>query len=154
MPGEIWRRYSMPEFRYTKGRILDSIRFISEEMHEFHEEYTRKTWREYQEDRKLQKLMDRTVENILTALIEVCGTFLTEKGIAVESYGDALKKSGEVLGFSESEQEDLFKLALQRNRLTHRYLNFRWQAIKAYEEKKDLIIRMITILLEREEKQK
>jgi hypothetical protein len=33
--------------------------------------------------------MDRTVENILTALIEVCGTFLTEKGIAVESYADA-----------------------------------------------------------------
>jgi uncharacterized protein YutE (UPF0331/DUF86 family) len=154
MPGEMWRKYSMPEFRYAKGRILDSIRFISEEMHEFEEEYTGKTWREYQEDRKLQKLMDRTVENILTALIEVCGTFLTEKGIAVESYGDALKKSGEVLGFSESEQEDLFKLALQRNRLTHRYLNFRWQAIKAYEEKKDLIIRMITILLEREEKHK
>jgi uncharacterized protein YutE (UPF0331/DUF86 family) len=150
MPGEIWRRYSMPEFRYAKGRILDSIRFITEEMHEFQEEYKGKTWREYQEDRKLQKLMDRTVENILTALIEVSGTFLTEKGIAVESYGDALKKSGEVLGFSGSEQEDLFKLALQRNRLTHRYLNFRWQAIKAYEEKKDLIIRMITILLERE----
>jgi uncharacterized protein YutE (UPF0331/DUF86 family) len=144
----------MPEFRYAKGRILDSIRFITEEMHEFQEEYKGKTWREYQEDRKLQKLMDRTVENILTALIEVSGTFLTEKGIAVESYGDALKKSGEVLGFSGSEQEDLFKLALQRNRLTHRYLNFRWQAIKAYEEKKDLIIRMITILLEREEKQK
>ena len=140
----------MPEFRYAKGRILDSIRFITEEMHEFQEEYKGKTWREYQEDRKLQKLMDRTVENILTALIEVSGTFLTEKGIAVESYGDALKKSGEVLGFSGSEQEDLFKLALQRNRLTHRYLNFRWQAIKAYEEKKDLIIRMITILLERE----
>lgn len=141
----------MSEFRYARGRILDSIRFISEEMREFDEEYTAKTWKEYQEDRRLQKLMDRTVENILTALIEVCGTFLTEKGIAVESYGEALKRSGEVLGFSGVEQEDLFKLALQRNRLAHRYPNFRWQAIKTYEEMKDLIIRMITTLLEREE---
>lgn len=141
----------MSEFRYARGRILDSIRFISEEMREFDEEYTAKTWKEYQEDRRLQKLMDRTVENILTALIEVCGTFLTEKGIAVESYGEALKRSGEVLGFSGVEQEDLFKLVLQRNRLAHRYLNFRWQAIKTYEEMKDLIIRMITTLLEREE---
>ena len=79
----------MVEFRYARGRLIDSIRFISEEMKEFQQEYAEKTWREYQEDKKLQKLMDRTVENILTALIELSGTFLTEKGVAVESYGDA-----------------------------------------------------------------
>ena len=143
----------MPEFGYARGRIVDSIRFISEEIREFEEEYAVKTWKEYQEDRKLQKLIDRTVENILTALIEICGTFLTEKGIAVESYGDALKKCGQDLGFSEVEQEDLFKLAVQRNRLAHRYLNFRWQAIKTFQEKRDLIIRIITILLEREKEE-
>ena len=143
----------MPEFRYARGRIIETIHFISEEIREFEEEYAVKTWKEYQEDRKLQKLIDRTVENILTALIEICGTFLTEKGIAVESYGDALKKCGQDLGFSEVEQEDLFKLAVQRNRLAHRYLNFRWQAIKTFQEKRDLIIRIITILLEREKEE-
>jgi hypothetical protein len=56
----------MAEFRYAKGRILESIQFISEEILEFEQEYQGKTWREYQEDRKLQKLIDRTVENILT----------------------------------------------------------------------------------------
>lgn len=140
----------MPEFRYARGRLVESIHFISEEIREYQEEYSGKTWKEYQEDKKLQKLMDRTVENVLTALIEICGTFLTEKGIAVESYGEALKKCGQLLGFSEGEQEDLFKLAVQRNRLAHRYLNFRWQALKAFKEKKDLVIRMITSLLERE----
>jgi uncharacterized protein YutE (UPF0331/DUF86 family) len=138
----------MPEFRGAKGRILDSIRFLSEEIKEFCEEYAGKTWQEYEGDRRLQKLMDRTVENILTAIIEVCGSFLTEKGIAVDSYGEALKKSGEILGFSESEQELLFKMALQRNRLAHRYLNFRWQAIKIYTENQGLIVRMITIFLD------
>lgn len=142
----------MPEFRYARGRILDSIRFISDEMREFDEEYARKTWKEYQEDRRLQKLMDRTVENILTALIEVCGTFLTEQGVAVESYGDALREAGKALEFSENEQEDLYKLALQRNRLAHRYLNFRWQAIRLFAEKKDLVVRVVTTLLEKEEK--
>lgn len=67
----------MPEFRYAKGRSIDSIRFISEEMKEFKDDYAPKNRSEYEADRKLQKLMDRTVENILTALIEVCGTFLT-----------------------------------------------------------------------------
>ena len=71
----------MVEFRYAKGRLIDSIRFISEEIKEFQQEYAEKTWREYQEDKKLQKLIDRTIENILTALIELCGTFLTEKGL-------------------------------------------------------------------------
>jgi uncharacterized protein YutE (UPF0331/DUF86 family) len=140
----------MPEFRYARGRILESIRFISEEIREFEEEYSKKSWKEYQEDKKLQKLMDRTVENILTALIEICGSLLTEKGIAVESYADALKKCAQVLEFSESEQEGLFKLAVQRNRLAHRYLNFRWQAIKTFQEKKGIVIRLITVLLKRE----
>jgi len=143
----------MPEFRYARGRILESIQFVSEEIREFQEEYSGKTWKEYQEDRKLQKLMDRTVENILTALIEICGTFLTEKGIAVESYGDALKKCGQALGFSEEEQEDLFKLAVQRNRLVHRYLNFRWQALRTFQERKDLVIRIMATLLEREKEE-
>ena len=110
----------MVEFRYARGRLIDSIRFISEEIKEFQQEYAEKTWREYQEDKKLQKLMDRTIENILTALIELCGTFLTEKGVAVESYGDALRQTGKALGFSENEQEDLVKLSIQRNRLAHR----------------------------------
>lgn len=142
----------MPKFRYARGRILDSIRFISEEMKEFDEEYAGKTWKEYQEERKLQKLMDRTVENILTALVEVCGTFLTEEGVTVESYSDALRKSGKLLGFSEEEQDYLAGLGIQRNRLAHRYLNFRWQAIRSYNERKDLVARLLQELLDREEK--
>ncbi len=141
----------MAEFTYAKGRILDSVRFISDEMKEFQQDYSGKTWKEYQEDRKLQKLMERTVENILTALIEVCGTYLSEKGIAVESYGEALKEAGKSLGFSEEEQGNLVKLAVQRNRLAHRYLDFRWQAIKTYADQRDSIAHLITLVLEKEE---
>jgi len=142
----------MPEFRYARGRILDSIQFISEEMKEFQEEYANKTLKEYQEEKKLQKLMDRTVENILTAVIEVCGTFLTEQGVAVESYSDALKKTGKLLGFTEKEQDHLARLAIQRNRLAHRYLNFRWQAIRTFAERMKLVNRLLSELLDREEK--
>jgi len=142
----------MPEFRYARGRILDSIQFISEEMKEFQEEYANKTLKEYQEGKKLQKLMDRTVENILTAVIEVCGTFLTEQGVAVESYSDALKKTGKLLGFTEKEQDHLARLAIQRNRLAHRYLNFRWQAIRTFAERMKLVNRLLSELLDREEK--
>ncbi len=141
----------MPEFHYAKGRILESIRFISGELKEFDAEYSERTWKEYQEDGKLQKLMDRTVENILTALIEICGTVLTEEGIGVESYGDALGRCGKLFCFSEDEQEHLSRLAIQRNRLAHRYLNLRWQAIKMFAEKRNLILELIGKILKREE---
>ncbi len=137
----------MPEFKYARGRIFDSLRFISEELKEFQEEYAQKTRTEYQDDRKLQKLMDRTVENILTALIEVCGTFLTEKGIAADSYADTLRKCAQELKLSKEEQEKLASFAVHRNRLAHRYLNFRWQAIKDFAENRDLVGKILAMFL-------
>jgi len=137
----------MPEFKYSRGRIQESIGFISEEMREFEEEYSRKTRDDYQNNRKLQKLIDRTVENILTALIEIAGTYLTEKGIAADSYADVLKKCAQSLNLSDAEQEKLAALAVHRNRLAHRYLNFRWQAVQDFSEKRSLIAKILTLLL-------
>lgn len=142
----------MPEFKYAKGRIAESIQYLSEEIREFESDYANKTWTDYQNDKKFQKLADRTVENILTALIEICGTILVEEGIGVDSYSDALKKSAHLLGFAEEEQDNLSRLAIQRNRLAHRYLNFRWQAIKMFNEQKHLIIKFATKILDREKK--
>jgi len=140
----------MPEFNYARGRIGESLQFITGEIKEFESEYASKKFNNYQEDKKLQKLMDRTVENILTALIEVCGTVLVQEGIGVENYGEALALCSKLLGLSTGEQECLSKLAVQRNRLAHRYLNFRWQAIKTYVDSKDIILKIIESILKRE----
>jgi uncharacterized protein YutE (UPF0331/DUF86 family) len=144
----------MPEFRYAAGRIAESVKFLSEEIREFDAEYASKSWKDYQKDKKIQKLMDRTVENILTALIELCGTVLAEEGIGVDSYSEALRKSAEMFGFSIDNHENLAGLAIQRNRLAHRYLDFRWQAIKMFGEQKDLVVKLVTRILERERKNK
>jgi len=140
----------MPEFNYAKGRILDSLQFISAEMREFKNDYSDKTLSDYKNDRKLQKLMDRTVENILTALIEVCGTLTTENGIAASSYQEAIKECARFLKFSEEEQNRLARLAPLRNRLAHRYLNFRWQAIKTFRTENSLVTKLIETIFKRE----
>jgi len=141
----------MPEFNYAKGRISDSLQFIAIEIKEFEQDYISKSWKDYKKDRKLQKLMDRTVENIFTALIEICGTILTQEGISVESYAQVLSECTQRLGFSEEEQETLAKIAMQRNRLAHRYLNFRWQAINMFIENKSLILKLLTKISENPE---
>ena len=140
----------MPEFNYARGRIEESLQFITGEIKEFESEYASKKFNNYQEDKKLQKLMDRTVENILTALIEICGTILVQEGVDVENYGEALAKCCKLLGLSEEEQINLSKLAIQRNRLAHRYLNFRWQAIQAYINNKDVVLKIVDLILKRE----
>jgi len=133
----------MPEFNYAKGRINDSLQFIATEIKEFEDDYISIGWKEYKENRKLQKLMDRTVENIFTSLIEICGTILTRQGIPVESYAQVLSECCKQLGFSEEEQEVMAKMAIQRNRLAHRYLNFRWQSINMFLKNKTLILRVL-----------
>jgi len=144
----------MPDFRYAQGRIPETVAFISEEIREFDADYAEKTWKDYRDDRKLQKLMDRTVENVLTALVEVCGTILSQEGTAVESYAEALSRSGKLFGFTEEEQQRLEKLAIQRNRLAHRYLDFRWQAVSLFSRERPLVRRLLADLLSREEKRK
>lgn len=140
----------MPEFSYAKGRIPESLQFITTEIKEFEDDYSSKTWEDYQKDRKLQKLIERTVENILTALIEVCGIVVTQQGAAVENYAQVLKECAKILGLSEKEQEDLSKLAFQRNRLAHRYLNFRWEAITLFVKLKPVILKLLKKISERE----
>jgi len=141
----------MPEFNYAKGRISNSLQFIATEIKEFEQDYILKNWKDYEKDRKLQKLMDRTVENIFTALIEICGTILTQEGISAESYAQVLSQCAQRLGLTEEEQETLAKIAIQRNRLAHRYLNFRWQAINMFIKNKSLILKLLTKISENPE---
>jgi len=142
----------MANFKYARGRIPESVDFITREMAEFDHDYKDKTWQDYQQDSKLQKLMDRTIENILTALIEVSGTILVEEGIKGDSYQDLLMKAGELFSFSDKDSKLFSGLSIQRNRLAHRYLNYRWQAIRAYKETSDIINKFLLLVIEREKR--
>lgn len=144
----------MAEFQYAKGRIIESLQFIAGELKEFDQEYSSKAWTDYQNDKKIQKLIDRTIENILTALIEICGTILTQQSIPVENYAQILGECAKKFCFSAQEQESLSKLALQRNRLAHRYLNFRWQAVVMFKEQRQLINNILSKIMEYEKREK
>lgn len=136
----------MPDRIYAKGRITESLSFITKEMDEFESEYSSKTWSDYAKDNKLQKLIDRTIENILTAFIEVSGVVLTENNIMAENYFDVMKKVGEYFHFKKSERDILAKFAVQRNRLAHRYLNFRWEVAKFYITNRTILKKLLNAI--------
>lgn len=140
----------MPEFRYARGRIIETLAFITKEMNEFDSDYISKTWQDYAADTKIQKLIDRTIENILTAIIEVSGVVLTENNVATESYPEVMRKIAIFFVFGEADSEALAKAAIQRNRLAHRYLNFRWQVVRFYIEHREVLKRVVTAVYEYE----
>lgn len=142
----------MPEFSYAKGRILESIAYVTGEMKEFEEEYASIKYSEYSTNTKLQKIIDRTIENILTAIIEISGAILAENTIKTESYSDVMRKIGSFFQFSDEECEILALCAVQRNRLAHRYLNFRWQVVTFYNKNKDIVTRLLKKMYEYESK--
>jgi len=142
----------MPDYTYAKGRIAETIQFISKEMKEFEDDYAALAWEDYQRDSKMQKVVDRTVENVLNALVELCGTLLAEEGKTSENYAETLRAAAATLGFRPEQAKELAKLASHRNRLVHRYLNMKWQAIKAYQDQSALIAELMQAVLDRESK--
>lgn len=140
----------MVDYKYAEGRIVDSVQFILREMAEFDKDYADKDWKEYNSDTKLQKLIERTVENILTAMLEAAGTLLAKEGIAAENYFEVMEKAGRFFKLGESECKDLAKLAIQRNRLVHRYLDLKWQVVIAYKHNRPLLKKFLKFVLDKE----
>ena len=140
----------MADYKYAEGRIIDSVQFILREMAEFDEDYADKDWKEYNSDTKLQKLIERTVENILTAMLEAAGTLLAKEGVVAENYFEVMEKAGRFFKLGEPECKDLAKLAIQRNRLVHRYLDLKWQVIIAYKQNRSLLKKFLKLVLDKE----
>lgn len=139
------------EFSYAKGRIPATAEFITKEMDDFDKYFAGITWKEYKFLETIKaKALEKTVENILTALIEISGTISVEEGRTVENYYTAINEAASILGFDEETALSLAKLAIQRNRIVHRYLDFKWEAIKSYNESRDLLREFLKRVLERE----
>jgi uncharacterized protein YutE (UPF0331/DUF86 family) len=140
-----------PDFSYTRGRILASVNFVSKEIEDFEKHFSKITWKQYKLlDPLKAKALEKTVENILTALIEIAGTISVEKRKTIENYASAIKEASLILNFKEEKAETLSRLANQRNRLAHRYLDFKWEAIKAFKETKPLILEFLKKVISRE----
>ena len=55
----------MAEFSYAKGRIIESIQFISEELREFEQDYAGKAWQAVNMLKQRMDLVIRMITEIL-----------------------------------------------------------------------------------------
>ncbi len=139
------------KFRYAEGRVSDTIQFITGEMEVFKKHFGNIDWNSYRLMDIIQaRAVERIVENILTALIELAGTICIQHNRSVDSYSTALKEAALVFGFEEKSAEEFSRLAVYRNKLAHRYLDIKWDVIKTFIKKQPIIKEFLKRVIEAE----
>ncbi len=88
------------------------------------------TQHEYERDRAKRREVERWVENLMNATIDICKTVLASEKQAVPStYREIVEYVSVIPVFSQTTSEQLSQWASLRNVLAHEYLDIRWKQI-------------------------
>lgn len=115
-----------------KERLLVRLQFLDLEVKEL-SGYQFLTFDEYQKDRMKRRGIERWVENILNATIDIAKiTLASEKKLMPRTYEDALFNFSLLAGLSEEEARKISKSASLRNILAHEYLEILYGRIEKF----------------------
>ena len=106
-------------------------------------EFSTMDWLEYQKNNHRRREVERLIENIMNAVIDVSKIILaSEKRSAMpETYREIVKAMGSVSPFSSGITDQLASWAGLRNILAHEYLDYRWNDIKEFLNQAESFIR-------------
>lgn len=113
-------------------RLRVRIDYLKDELKEL-DRFQKLTWPEYRDDRDKRKLIERWVETILNATIDMAKLILaSEKKEAPRSYEEALLNFATFVGFELEDAKRFSKFAGLRNILTHEYLDILYSKIQKF----------------------
>ncbi len=116
-----------------KAKLIPHIQYIEKEL-QFLEIYEREIdWKVYQLQREKRLEVERWVECIINAVLDISKMLFTIKREDVpETSRELLFKIGSYIFKKEEEAGNFSELAKIRNTLAHRYLDIRWNDIKQF----------------------
>lgn len=116
-----------------RSKLISHMDYLEKELL-FLEAYKREIdWKVYQSQRSKRLEVERWVECIINATLDISKMLLTIKGEEVpETSREVLFQIGSHIYNREEAAEALSELAKVRNALAHRYLDIRWQDIKRF----------------------
>jgi uncharacterized protein YutE (UPF0331/DUF86 family)/predicted nucleotidyltransferase len=117
----------------TKAKIVERLKFLEREFSDI-EAMKKISWDDYRKDWFKQRAIERWIERLVMAAIDIAQIFLaSEKRGVPESYQDALKLFVSLdLKFSKKEAETFSNFAKLRNVVAHEYLDIKWSKIKKF----------------------
>jgi len=116
-----------------RSKLIPHIEYLEKEL-SFFESYKKEIdWKVYQSQRSKRLEVERWIECIINAILDVSKMFLTIREEEIpETSREVLFRIGSHIYNKEEEAEALSELARIRNTLAHRYLDIRWQDIKRF----------------------
>ena len=118
-----------PEDRFS---ILERIVFLENELAEI-AKFQRVGRQDYEDSKSLRREMERWVENIINAQIDIAKIILaSEKKEMPKTYEDVLSKFAVLAGLDEQETGVVAGFARLRNILAHEYLDILYQRIASF----------------------
>ncbi len=116
-----------------RTKFIPYIEYMESEL-KFLPEYERKVdWKVYQHERNKRLEIERWVECLINATLDLSKMFLSFRGEGIpETSREVLYKIASFVFEKESDAEAFSQLAKIRNTLAHRYLDIRWQDIKIF----------------------
>ncbi len=116
-----------------KVKIIPHIEYIEKELTYLSLYEKEIDWKKYQSQRNKRLEIERWVECIINATLDVAKMVLTTKGEQLpETSREVLFHIASYIYKNEGDAEDFSELAKIRNTLAHRYLDIRWEDIKRF----------------------
>jgi len=121
--------------RADRSKLIPHIAYLENEL-SFLSEYEREIdWKAYQSQRSKRLELERWVECLINATLDISKMVLTMRGEEIpETSREVLFRIGSGIYDSEEDAESFSELAKIRNTLAHRYLDIKWQDIKRFLE--------------------
>lgn len=118
-----------------RSKLIPHVDYIEREM-AFHSTYEKEIdWKVYQLQRNKRMEVERWVESLINATLDISKMLLTIMGEEIpETSREVLFRVGSRIYIKEEEAETFSELAKIRNTLAHRYLDLRWNDIKRFLE--------------------
>jgi uncharacterized protein YutE (UPF0331/DUF86 family) len=118
-----------------RSKVIPHVDYLEKEL-PFLSEYKKEIdWKVYELQRSKRLEIERWVENLINATLDISKMVLTIIGDEIpETSREVLFKVGARIYAKEEEAETFSELAKIRNTLAHRYLDLRWNDIKRFLE--------------------
>lgn len=118
--------------REDKTRLLEIVDFLAGEAEDF-EKFRNLSWQEYQGQRSKRREVERWIENIVNASLDIAKIILASQKMNIPTtYQEALRLLGATDMFNSTFADRFSQWARLRNVLAHRYLDLKWEQINRF----------------------
>jgi len=132
----------------SKQRLIAIIDFAKGEIKDL-QNYCNLEYKSYFDDKNLRRLVEKIIENITNATIDVFKIIINENGLKMpDSYAEIMSEGSSVYKLPENQLKDLIQVAKLRNILAHDYLDIKWEKINKFLKEQQETIKIVIALTE------